>query len=306
MACERCGGTHRGALPGMVSDACAVSAVPRDGAWAGREPVLGRNILVGGGVAVALCVLALGAVLLAGGDRDDAVRDPAPAAADNALGGLPDRVGPTFVPEDSPSPSAATKPGPGHSPSASSTRRPSASPSAKPSPRPAPRFDQWAGPGCDNGVRTRGRYDDGDEGWYDVDSGGHTGGSCEGRFIAVPMSGARDQDSGGRVTWTWRVGSAHATCRATVHVPRSHDDDDVGGDPTRYNVLADPDDSGSVLAYFDIDQTSLRGGLMVVPDLPVRNGNLTIQLVDRGQDWGSAERDGAHHAAGQIRAECGG
>jgi hypothetical protein len=36
----------------------------------------------------------------------------------------------------------------------------------------------------------------------------------------------------------------------------------------------------------------------------VRGGEFTIQLVDRGQDWGDEEREGAHHAAAQIRADC--
>ncbi|MGW2558189.1 hypothetical protein ACWCXB_02880 [Streptomyces sp. NPDC001514] len=153
-------------------------------------------------------------------------------------------------------------------------------------------------------MRTYGRFSDGRDGWYDVYSGGHEGDSCDGRFIAVPMSGARDQDRGNTVTWNWRPGGGYAKCSVAVRIPWSPRAEDVAGDPTRYNVLSDADDNGSVATYFQIDQPDMRGGVVIVNDLPVRDGELTIQLVDRGQDWGQGYVYGGHHAAAQIRADC--
>ncbi|MEU2492087.1 adhesin [Streptomyces sp. NPDC007883] len=313
MVCERCGGTHRGALPGMVLDSCTVEPVPAH--RVPGEPPLERKLLAGAGVALSLCLLALGVTLLAtaGGDGDGERADDArPVVDDIALGGMPQRIGPTFFPEDLPEPSATSaRPEPG--PTAGK-----AEPSASgPAPRPAPStprsgapggkaawFSEWAGPGCPNGVRTRGRYSDGRDGWYEVGSGGHRGNGCDGRFLAVPMSGARDQDHGGTVTWNWHPGSGYARCSIAVSVPWSDREEDVAGAPTRYHVLADDRDSGSVLAAFEIGQRAMRGGVVVVNDLPVREGELTVQLVDRGQDWGYDGRYGAHHAAAQIRADC--
>lgn len=69
-------------------------------------------------------------------------------------------------------------------------------------------------------------------------------------------------------------------------------------------MLADPDDRDSAIKSFEIDQTSLRGSGLIVEKIPVRNQQLTVQLVDRGKDWGSGEIEGAHHAAAQMRADC--
>lgn len=309
MVCERCGGTHRGALPGMVVDSCTVEAVPARRAPAVREPVLERKMLMGAGCVLSLCVLTLGATLLATAGGDDDRADDAVRTVDAIeLGGMPQRIGPTFLPEELPAPGASSS-GPVAKPEPSAEPKPKPKPEAKPTPRPVPAgrgawFSEWAGPGCPNGARTYGRYSDGREGWYDVDSGGHEGNGCDGRFIAVPMSGAADRDRGNTVTWTWRPGGGYARCSVAVRVPWSSREEDVAGDPTRYHVLADPRDSGSVLAAFDIGQRSMRGGAVVVHDLPVRDGVFSVQLVDRGRDWGYGDRDGAHHAAAQIRADC--
>ncbi|MDI9886883.1 adhesin [Streptomyces sp. HNM0645] len=314
MVCDRCGGTHRGALPGMVLDSCTVESVPAHRTLG--EPVLERRTMpAGAGAVLSLCLLALGVTLLAtaGGDGDGERADDArPVVDDIAPGGMPQRIGPTFFPEDVPEPSAT---------SAKPTPRPAAEkpkpPASAPAPRPVPSgsradvpageaawFSEWAGPGCPNGVRTHGRYRDGRDGWYEVGSGGHRGNGCDGRFIAVPMSGARERDGGNTVTWNWHPGSGYSTCSVAVRVPWSHREEDVAGDPTRYHVLADVRDSGSVLAAFEIGQRAMRGGVVVVNDLPVREGELTVQLVDRGRDWGYGGRGGAHHAAAQIRADC--
>ncbi|MCZ7459697.1 adhesin [Streptomyces sp. WMMC940] len=313
MVCERCGGTHRGALPGMVLDSCTVESVPAH--RTPGEPVLERRMMAAGAAAVlSLCLLALGVTIIAtaGGDGDGERTDDArPVVEDIALGGMPQRIGPTFFPEDVPEPSATSA-----KPKPRPTVRKPTPPVSAPAPGAEPSvpadasagdaawFSEWAGPGCPNGVRTQGRYSDGRDGWYEVGSGGHRGNGCDGRFIAVPMSGARDQDGGNTVTWSWHPGSGYSTCSVAVRVPWSHREEDVAGDPTRYHVLADARDSGSVLAAFEIGQRTMRGGLVVVNDLPVREGELAVQLVDRGRNWGYGGRDGAHHAAAQIRADC--
>ncbi|MGW7467149.1 hypothetical protein ACWGJT_21265 [Streptomyces xantholiticus] len=74
----------------------------------------------------------------------------------------------------------------------------------------------------------------------------------------------------------------------------------MAGEPTTYNVLSDPDEPGSVVKVFEIDQTKLRGSGLVVEKVPVHDQQLVVQLVDRGRDRGGD----AHHAAAQMRAEC--
>ncbi|WP_351226860.1 adhesin [Streptomyces sp. NPDC002133] len=301
MVCERCGGTHRGALPGMVTDSCTVDAVPARSRTV-RESPPGLRALPTAGVVLAIGGLLAGAALLLTGGEDNRTAGAGPAVDDLTLGGLPSRVGPTSVAEDSPSPSA-TSPKPSHKPKPPSKPKPEPEPERS-EPSAPPTFSEWVGPGCPHGVRTYGRFSDGRDGWYEVDSGGHDGDACDGRFIAVPMSGARDRDRGNTVTWNWRPGDGHTKCSVSVRIPWSPREEDVAGDPTRYNVLSDGDDGDSIVTYFQIDQPSMRGGVVVVNDLPVRQGELTIQLVDRGQDWGHGYVDGGHHAAAQIRADC--
>ncbi|MFE3327853.1 adhesin [Streptomyces sp. NPDC059176] len=315
MTCERCGGTHRGALPGMVADTCTGDAAASRGA--AREPFFERGMLVGAGAVLSLCVLMLSATLLASSDRTTApgadtrsVSDDIGPGVPGGIGGMPDRVGPTSVQQEPPSPSAppvAGTPVAGPSQEPARTPSPTAKPSRARAPEPPPRlpaFSQWAGPGCANGVRTHGRFVDGRRGWYEVRSGGHRGDTCDGRFLAVPMSGAADRDRGGAVTWTWHPGTGYRTCSVAVSIPRSYREEDVAGHPTRYHVLAAPDDSTSVVAAFEIDQRAMRGGVAVVRQLSVMRGYLTIRLVDRGRGWGYRDRYAAHHAAAQIRADC--
>lgn len=255
--------------------------------------------------ATALTVLALGAALAGCGPLDDgrAAGDAPPAGIDPGLaelGGAPQRIAPSTVPSDAPSP-----PLPSPRPKPPSASAPASA--APPGSRPGPSYEAWAGPGCAGGGRyeEEGRYDDGDEGWYTVRSGGHRGDGCDGRFTAIPMSGARDEDSGGRATWSWYVGSGYRTCTVAVVVPASERAEDVAGQPSTYRVLSDPGDPDSAVRTFEIDQTRLRGEGVVVERVPVHDQRLTVQLVDRGQDWGRG-RQGAHHAAAQMRAECGG
>ncbi|MFF3289135.1 adhesin [Streptomyces sp. NPDC003023] len=246
-----------------------------------------------GGVALLMLTPAVAGCQPSGGGPSSAGA-PAPGTEGDPsdLGGAPDRIVPTEEPE--------------------ATRAP-----ARPSPKPPtgpkepatpgrPPYSAWAGPGCTGGggYRESGRVGDGFDGWYTVRSGGHRGDGCDGRFTAIPVSGSRTEDSGGTATWSWYVGSGYRTCSVAVVVPVSDRDRDVAGEPTTYHVLSDPDDPGSVVKAFDIDRTRLRGTGLVVEKVPVHDQRLTVQLVDRGGDRGGEGRDGAHHAAAQMRAEC--
>jgi hypothetical protein len=312
MACERCGGRGGGALPGMRCLQCkAVSAGHRGrgGAWIARETLAGRisllsrtgKILLAGGVVLTALALVVSAVTLYG----DVAEPAAAGAADGGsgapgdLGGPPQRIVPTALPSPSPSVSPSRSPLP--TPSRVSPQKP-----RPPQKAHGPSYSAWAGPGCSGGGRYRehGRYSDGDDGWYTVDSGGHRGDGCDGSFTAIPMSGSEDQDRGNTATWSWYVGSGYATCSIAVTIPKSDRDGDVAGQPTTYHVLADPDDEDSAVKSFQIDQTALRGSGLIVEKVPVHDQQLAVQLVDRGQDWGDDDREGAHHAAAQMRAEC--
>ncbi|MFJ8075370.1 adhesin [Streptomyces sp. NPDC096176] len=224
---------------------------------------------------------------------------PAPGAAGEPgdLGGAPERIAPTEPPETSPPPARA-RPKPPSTPKPKDPKAPN-----EPS---GPSYSAWAGPGCTGGGRYReeGRFRDGDDGWYTVSSGGHRGDGCDGSFTAIPMSGSRTEDRGGSATWFWYVGSGYRTCSIAVVVPDSGRDRDAAGQPTTYNVLKDPEDPGSTVKTFEIDQTKLRGRGLVIEKVPVHDQQLTVQLVDRGQDWGADDRGGAHHGAAQMRAEC--
>lgn len=279
------------------------------GAWVARETMAGRvsllsrtgKILLAGGVALTAVAVVVSAVTLYVGDSaateangsGDADFDP------GDFGGAPQRIVPTALPGTSPTASSTPRPAP--SPGGSATKKP-----ATPGAPVRPSYSAWAGPGCTGGglYRETGRFSDGFDGWYTVNIGGHKGDGCDGRFSAVPMSGSDTKDSGGRATWSWYVGSGYTTCSVAVVIPEANRDQDVAGDPTTYRVLADPDDEDSAIKSFEIDQTSLRGRGLIVEKIPVTNQQLAVQLVDRGKDWGSDERDGAHHAAAQMRAIC--
>ncbi|MET7615996.1 adhesin [Streptomyces sp. NPDC005408] len=270
---------------------------------AGRVSLFSRTgkILLAGGVALTAVAVVVSAVTLYGGDS---AASGANASADSDfvpgdLGGAPQRIVPTALPGTSPTASSTSKPTP--SPTGAATKKP-----APPKAPVRPAYSAWAGPGCAGGglYRETGRFSDGFDGWYTVSTGGHKGDGCDGSFSAVPMSGSETRDSGGRATWSWYVGSGYTTCSVSVVIPKAGRDQDVAGDPTTYRVLADPDDEDSAIKSFEIDQTSLRGRGLIVEKIPVTNQQLTVQLVDRGKDWGSDERDGAHHAAAQMRADC--
>ncbi|MFE4174535.1 adhesin [Streptomyces sp. NPDC056909] len=166
-------------------------------------------------------------------------------------------------------------------------------------------YTAWAGPGCASGeYREHGRFENGDAAWYTVTSGGHRGDSCDGRFSAVPMSGSPDQDRGSTAVWSWQLGKGYARCALAVYVPDSGQDRDTAGHPTVYRVLTDPSDITSAYAAFGVRQTAHRGGLVSVGSYRVEGESFSVQLLDRGRDWGSPDRYGAHHAAAQMKVDC--
>ncbi|MGW0558037.1 adhesin [Streptomyces sp. NPDC002926] len=272
---------------------------------AGRFSLLsrtGRILLVGAAVLTAFA-LVVAAVSLYGADSEPAGAADVPGGDSDfgrdGLGGAPQRIVPTALPgTPSESPTGSPSPSPGGS---RGEKKPKPPQNVQ-----RPPYSAWAGPGCTGGgsYQERGRFSDGDDGWYTVFTGGHKGDGCDGSFTAVPMSGSSTKDSGGTATWSWYVGSGYTTCSVSVLIPESERDRDVAGDPTTYTVLADPADRDSAIKSFEIDQTSLRGSGLIVEKIPVRNQQLTVQLVDRGKDWGSGELEGAHHAAAQMRADC--
>ncbi|MFJ2176836.1 hypothetical protein ACIOHE_28560 [Streptomyces sp. NPDC087851] len=194
---------------------------------------------------------------------------------------------------------AAAGPGPSAPPAPPA---PSDSPSA---PGHGPGAGEWAGPGCTTGTyREHGRFENGKAAWYTVKTGGYKGDSCDGRFSAVPMSGSPNVDRGSTAVWSWKLDAPYKKCALAIYVPDSGDDADAAGDPTVYQVLADPADGTSGYAAFGVGQTVHRGSLVQVGSYPVKGKAFSVRLVDRGQDWGSQERFGAHHAAAQMRVEC--
>ncbi|MFI1225614.1 MULTISPECIES: adhesin [unclassified Streptomyces] len=287
----------------MVCPGCSAGAsraAGLDGSWVVRETLTGRlstlprrrkallaaGVVVAAGGLVTVVSLLVGGGVGGGGTRTDAA---------GRAGALPDRVGggaPTRI---------APGPGPGTD---AGTDAPATPEPSKP-PGGGPRFAQWAGPGCADGTyEERGRFENGDAGWYTVENGGFDGGGCDGRFSAVPMSGSPTEDRGSTATWSWRLGQGFRECALTVFVPDSGSPRDTAGDPTVYRVLSDPDDADSAYTGFAVLQTEHRGSGVPVRSYPVKGDVFAVQLIDRGRDWGDARRVGAHHAAAQMRASC--
>ncbi|MFE3601450.1 adhesin [Streptomyces sp. NPDC059142] len=168
-----------------------------------------------------------------------------------------------------------------------------------------PGAGEWAGPGCTTGTyREHGRFENGKAAWYTVTKGGYKGATCDGRFSAVPMSGSPDIDRGSTAVWSWKLDASYEKCALAIYVPDSGHDADAAGDPTVYQVLADPADGTSGYRTFGVRQTAHRGSLVPVGSYPVKGKTFSVRLVDRGQDWGSQERFGAHHAAAQMKVTC--
>lgn len=280
-----------------------------DGSWIARETLAGRistlprsrKALLAAGVVVVAGSLVTGASLLASGSDDGSRTGAVGRAAappDGIGGGAPTRIGPAGTESPDPAPTSS------QSPSSPPSPRPSRAPKSPPG-KGGYTYTAWAGPGCSTGeYREHGRFENGDDGWYTVGSGGYRGSTCDGRFSAVPMSGSTTQDRGNTATWSWHLGSGYRECALTVFVPDSGRDRDVAGNPTVYRVLSDPDDADSAYTGFAVRQTAHRGTAVDVSSYPVKGNTFAVQLIDRGRDWGDEELVGAHHAAAQLRVDC--
>ncbi|MFE4373390.1 adhesin [Streptomyces sp. NPDC056835] len=224
------------------------------------------------------------------------------SGADGAAArGVPTRIGPPELPGLGGGGSSTPS-----SPSQDAGETFSPEPEPEPEPDPDPGYSAWAGPGCASGEYSEhGRFENGDAAWYTVTNGGYEGGSCDGRFSAVPMSGSPAQDRGSTATWSWKLGKAYAKCALAVYVPDSGRPTDTAGHPTVYRVLRDPTDTTSAYAAFGVRQTAHRGSLVRVGSYRVEGESFSVQLLDRGRDWGSQDRYGAHHAAAQMKLNCG-
>lgn len=272
-----------------------VSTLPRR-----RKALLAAGVVVAaGGLATVAALLLSGGGSVGGGtSRTDAAgrAGALPGPPDGIGGGAPTRIGPG---EDAPAVPAPAPDGP----SAEAPEVPDA-PGSTSTPEEGRRFTQWAGPGCTAGeYREYGRFERGEAGWYAVATGGFTGGGCDGRFTAVPMSGSPTEDRGSTATWSWHLGEGFRSCDLTVFVPEGRARD-VAGDPTVYRVLSDPADAHSAYTGFAVRQTQHRGSAVEVGNYPVKGDAFAVLLIDRGRDWGASDRVGAHHAAAQMRVVC--
>ncbi|WP_394342135.1 adhesin [Streptomyces spongiicola] len=250
--------------------------------WVARETITGRisllsrvrkGLLAAGTVVVLGCFVAAAALLTgsgSGGGEGEGGGEAQAAGTDVPGRSIPTRVGPTELPGGE-------------------------------------QFEEWAGPGCTTGTyREVGRVENGHAAWYTVREGGRSNPDCDGSFTAVPMSGSATKDTSGTAIWSWELDDDYRTCALAVFVPRTDRASDAAGDPTFYRVLADPDDVRSGYTGFGVRQTVHRGELVSVRSYPVKGDRVfAVQLLDRGRDWGGAERIGAHHAAAQMKLTCG-
>ncbi|MEU0148650.1 adhesin [Streptomyces sp. NPDC006288] len=310
MKCQHCGGERIGPLPGMVCPECrSVARSPRgSSSWIAQETLMGRvstltrrrKALLAAGVVVAAGSLATAVSLLAAGGGTGRPEAAGRAGAVPAPigGGAPTRIGPGDA-------GGAPEPGEGGTGDGGAPADPEPGTSESPAEPGSYRFSEWAGPGCTTGDYVeRGRFENGDAGWYTVESGGFEGTDCDGRFSAVPMSGSPTEDRGSSAVWSWRLGKGFHECALTVFVPRSVRDRDVAGDPTVYRVLSDPHDADSAYTGFVVRQPEHRGSAVDVRSYPVKGDTFAVQMTDRGRDWGDEALVGAHHAAAQLKASC--
>ena len=150
------------------------------------------------------------------------------------------------------------------------------------------------GPGC-GGYSNVGAFRDGRKGWVD-----HGDGKCGSAFVSIPMSGdSRRDDASAYGQWTF---TASGTCEVSVFIPNGSLEE-VGGNPTVYYVYDRNGVGGTPLASFAIKQVDKRGQWVGAGKFKA-SGNLTVQLLTRGQDWNNSGPTYAHHAASAVKADC--
>ncbi|MGW7362831.1 hypothetical protein ACWGI8_05215 [Streptomyces sp. NPDC054841] len=178
----------------------------------------------------------------------------------------------------------------------------------KPSTTPTERvtYDSVAGYGCPAGTgsyRHVGRYENGQEGWYTLPSGGFDGGGCSGAFEAVPMSGsATSDDPNAFAEWTFSVGSPSRECTISAFVPSGATERDAAGAPAFYTIRSSS--TGSAYSTFAIDQTTRRGQWVTGKKVQPQGTNIVVRLHNRGEDWSGTTRTNAHIGAAQLSVRC--
>jgi hypothetical protein len=150
------------------------------------------------------------------------------------------------------------------------------------------------GPGC-GGYTSVGSFRDGRKGWVD-----HGDGKCGSAYVSVPMSGdPRRDDASAYGQWTF---TTSGSCDVSVFIPNGSLEE-VGGNPTVYYVYDRNGVGGTPMASFAIKQVEKRGQWVNAGKFKA-SGNLTVQLLTRGQDWNNSGPTYAHHAASAIKADC--
>jgi hypothetical protein len=208
-------------------------------------------------------------------------------------------VGPVVEP---PSPSVTGAPPSG----ARATRRPPTSPAPALAPaRPiGPVVTALVGEECEThndsrGYKRVGAHDDGERSFDLRSDGGWDGDGCDGSYFAVPMSGDADRsDPDIYNVWWIKTGELRqGICNIHIYVPEAHEPQDVTGRPAFYNVVAGKDNYTRV-SGFAIDQVASQGRWVDAGNYVLRNGEIAVQMINRGDD-----RDG-HVAAAQAAFAC--
>ncbi|MFJ6016970.1 hypothetical protein [Streptomyces sp. NPDC092952] len=163
-----------------------------------------------------------------------------------------------------------------------------------------------AGPGCatpsGGGYQQEGYFSEGDAGWLTQSSGGSASGGCNGRYVAVPMSGSTTEDAKSRVRWWWTPGTRARSCQISVYIPNGSTKL-VGGHPTKYHVLVNANDRSTMYSSFTINQVAHRGQWVNAGTFAMKGATIGVKMLDRGDDW-SKGWEKAHHAAAQIKVTC--
>ena len=198
---------------------------------------------------------------------------------------------------------------------AATTRKPAAQVAAASTKAKAPAtWAAIAGPGCPDSTAhhfyTKSAYfDQGNDGWLSLASGGYTGSGCNGAYFSEPMSGdAGSYDASQGVIWRWDFSGSftHATCAFSMFVPSTRNVIDVGGDPTHYFFW------GENYAYgmnetpngsFTVNQVDNRGSWVSTGSFGVSTGIVTLKMVNTGIDYTSSTNQ-AHDAAAQVQLSC--
>jgi hypothetical protein len=269
--------------------------------------------------AAGACVVALLVVIVVTSLDSSPGDHPTPAAKESTSGNQPWWAADTPPDTPTPSPTSPTSDtylivgpettSPSISPTPARPRsgtggQPAKPPVKQPPRAPAVPFSAVAGDGCPHsstrGYQEIGRYTDGSRGWYSRSSGGWTGDGCDGSFDALPMSGSatRDDRTAYVVWWFKPANLRQGSCTLSVYIPTGREYQDVAGDPAYYNVVAGEGNYDRI-SGFAIDQIANRGRWLTAGTFPLRDGQIAVQMVTRGQD-----PNGEHLAAAQVRASC--